>query len=293
MDNYTIDSVQLNQERKKSVDLYLEALTKRDDPNVDLAASASKPVRVSRWIGRKYKETFGAWNHEPAPLLLQEQTHTVFQNSTQQAVRATQERKQESSEELSSTESTELGQHSSLDGRFNLPIRPGIIQEGERLQSPEAILSSIYKKIPSPRLEKRKFPFTVNDAHIIKTKTEEYIFAMTQAKEKIISSLEAKNKLRDSLRLTLKPPSSLRRPSSLFFGDQYSLDVEAILQKDVFQEERHFLSDDLIQRSQIEDIQKAIEYAEQHANVLEQFIQQDPASQEAIYYALDLYEEAA
>ncbi len=293
MDNHKIDAVQLNQERKKSVELYLEALTRREDPNVDLAASASKPVRLSRWIGRKYKQTFGAWNHETPPLRLQEEPYPILNSSSPKLVRETSERKLESSEDLSSIESKELGQDSSLDGNFSLPIHTDSIQQGERLQGPEAILSSIYKKIPSPRLAKRKFPFTVNDAYIIKAKTEEYIFAMTQAKEKIVSSLEAKNKMRDSLRLTLKPPGTLRRPSSLFFGDQYSLDVEAILHKDLLHEARHFLSDDLIQRSQIEDIQKAIEYAEQHASILEKFIEQDPSSQEAIYYALDLYEEAA
>lgn len=293
MDNHKIDAVHLNQERKKSVELYLEALAKREDPNVDLAASVSKPVRMSRWISRKYKETFGAWNHERTPLPLQEEPYPVFKSSIQPEVRATQEYKLESSEELSGVHEKEEGQASSLDENFSLPLHADSIPGRERLQSPETILSSIYKKIPSPRLEKRKFPFTVNDAYIIKAKTEEYIFAMTQAKEKIVSSLEAKNKMRDSLRLTLKAPGALRRPSSLFFGDQYSPDIDAFLKKDIGVSERHFLSDDVLQRSQIEDIQKAIAYAEQHASVLEKFIEQDPSSQEAIYYALDLYEEAA
>lgn len=305
MDDYKVDSVQANQERKKSVELYLEALDKRQDPNVDLAASASRPVRMSRWFGRKYKEAFGAWNKDKADFTPQEASVDNLKISGGDAPIGPGEGKLETSEEESSlfTENRQEAHASSCDGErlvkgyASQVLDQGQVQPKQSLESPESILSSIYKKIPSPRLEKRKFPFTVSDACIIKSKTEEYIFAMLQAKERIIQSLEAKCQLRDSLRLTLKDPLSLRRPSGLLFGDQYLKDIEAILQKEHLKDEEVALaeaaSNGMLEHKQVKDIQRAIDYAEQHAAVLDQFIRQDPCSQEAIYYALELYEEAA
>lgn len=297
MDNYKVDSIQLNQERKKSVELYLEALSNRENKNVDLAASTSRSVRMSRFLSRKYKQVFGAWNSQAEILEPQEEPPMLIQNHTIQNATYNSERKLELSED-SICEFVEGEQSAVEEDTFTLQGFSSITDKDyicgpTHLQKPDKVLASIYEKIPSPRLEKRKFPFTVDDAVIVKNKTAEYMFALNQAKERILHSLESKNKIRDSLRLTIKVPGSLKRPSSLFFGDQYSNDLENILHKDMVEGEKFLWSDEAIQTKQIKDIQRAIDYADTHHKVLERFIEQNPSSTEAIYYALELYEEAA
>lgn len=296
MDNYKVDSIALNQERKKSVELYLDALSSRDDNNINLAASNSVSVRMARCLGRQYKKIFGAWNTQ-SELLDTNETPSLLTQENIQRTSSFSDKKLEISEdsicEYIEGNASAVEHETPIVRGFSTVMDKDCVQGPHHLQKPNKVLESIYQKIPSPRLEKRKFPFTVEDAFIVKNKTSEYIFALNQAKDKILSSLEAKHKIRDSLKLTLKNPGSLKRPSSLFFGDQYSNDLENILQKDSIASERYLSSDEDIQNKQIRDIQKAIDYADTHYQVLDRFITQNPSSLEAIHYALELYEEAA